>query len=273
MEHREFEFTDSDFDKIRAILYKNAGISLGQSKDSMVYSRLSRRLRALRMSRFIDYLGYLERNIDEMENFINGLTTNLTSFFREPHHFDTLHKYLSSGQGRKRIWCAASSTGEEVYSIAITAVKAYGSFEPPVDIIATDIDSNVLRKANQGIYAEDAAASLTIEDKRRFFHKGKGTNKGYVRVVPEIRHLITFKQLNLIDAQWAAIPNDLDVIFCRNVMIYFDKATQVQLLKRFVLKLKNNGLYFAGHSETVSHFNASLKSIGRTVYQKQFGNV
>jgi chemotaxis protein methyltransferase CheR len=273
MEHREFEFTGDDFDKVRKILHQRAGICLGQSKDSMVYSRLSRRLRALRLSRFADYLHYLETNNSEMENFINGLTTNLTSFFREPHHFEALGKFLSSNAGHKTIWCAASSTGEEVYSIAMTVIKVYGSFDAPVDIIATDIDSNVLLKATQGIYTEDTASTLSIEDKKRFFHKGTGSNEGFVRVIPEVRQLISFKQLNLIDSSWAGIPDGLDVIFCRNVMIYFDKATQAHLLHRFALKLKDNGLYFAGHSETVSNLNTSLKSVGRTVYQKHGRNV
>ncbi|MCB4436027.1 chemotaxis protein CheR [Alteromonas sp. McT4-15] len=271
MEHREFEFTANDFDKVRTILHQNAGICLGQSKDSMVYSRLSRRLRALNLSRFSDYLVYLESNHGEMENFINGLTTNLTSFFREPHHFDTLNTFLSLNREPRRIWCAASSTGEEVYSIAMTVVKAYGSFEPPVEIIATDIDSNVLLKANQGIYTDDTASSLTYDDKKRFFHKGTGNNKGFVRVIPELRKLVSFKQLNLINNQWSCIPSNLDVIFCRNVMIYFDKTTQAQLLHRFALKLKNGGLYFAGHSETVANLDSSFVSVGRTVYQKRSG--
>ncbi len=272
MEHREFVFTAKDFDKVRAILHQKAGICLGQSKDSMVYSRLARRLRALNLLRFAEYLNYLENNSDEMENFINGLTTNLTSFFREAHHFDTLHKYLLSNKGYKRIWCAASSTGEEVYSIAMTVVKAYRTFEPPVEIIATDIDSNVLHKASQGIYSNEIASSLTFEDKRRFFHKGTGSNQGFVRVIPELRKLVSYKQLNLIDKQWIEIPDDLDIIFCRNVMIYFDKATQAHLLKRFAAKLKDNGLYIAGHSETVSTINTQLKSVGRTVYQKRGEN-
>lgn len=265
---REFEFTLNDFEHICSILYKEAGIKLNESKGALVYSRLARRLRLLGITRFSDYLSFLKNNSDELEQFINSLTTNLTSFFREKHHFEVLHQYFQGARGEQRIWCAASSTGEEVYSIAITAALAYESLFPPVKILATDIDSHVLLKARQGVYAQDRVTSLKFEDKKRFFHKGTGANEGNVRLIPEIRKLITFKKLNLIDDDWSLVPSTLDIIFCRNVMISFDASTQNRLLERFSSRLTLGGLYFAGHSETVTDFKGNLRLAGKTVYRK-----
>jgi chemotaxis protein methyltransferase CheR len=268
MEAREFVFSTSDFNRVRAMLYDAAGIKLADSKDSMVYSRLARRLRALKITRFTDYLHYLETHTDELEHFINGLTTNLTSFFRENHHFEMLSRYLKSAHGQQRIWCTASSTGEEVYSIAMCAAEAYKTLTPPVEIIATDIDSNVLTSAQQGVYQKDRVANLAETRLKRFFHKGKGVNEGKVRIVPELRHLVTFQKLNLIEPQWPAIKGPLDIIFCRNVMIYFDKPTQAKVLTRLVTMLKDDGLYFAGHSESFAGTTKVLKPVGKTAYRK-----
>lgn len=267
-EVREFQFNRDDFEKVREVLYKLAGIKLADSKDSMVYSRLARRLRALRLTSFADYLGYLSESESEIEHFINGLTTNLTSFFRENHHFELLYRHLSHTRGRQRIWCAASSTGEEVYSIAICAAEAYQTLSPPVEIIATDIDSNVLKTAMAGVYPIERVSGMSEQRLRQFFHKGKGSNAGKVRVVPELTKLTQFKKLNLTEPAWDNINGAFDIIFCRNVMIYFDKATQMRVLKKLVSHLKDDGLYFAGHSESFLNASDLIKPIGKTVYQK-----
>ncbi|NDW21739.1 CheR family methyltransferase [Alteromonas hispanica] len=266
--HREFAFDTSDFERIKLTLYKVAGIKLANSKDSMVYSRLARRLRALGLNNFSDYIYHLERNSNELEHFINGMTTNLTSFFREAHHFEMLKQQLMQTNGTSRIWCAASSTGEEVYSIAMSAAEAFKSLAPPVEIIATDIDSSVLHIAKEGIYAKNAVSALEPIKLKQFFHKGRGFNEGKVRVVPELQKLVRFEKLNLTDNNWGRVKGPFDVIFCRNVMIYFDKKTQSRVLKRLVTFLKSDGLYFAGHSENFMGASHMLRPIGKTAYKK-----
>lgn len=266
---REFEYTTDDFERIRKLIYSKVGISLAESKRDMVYSRIARRLRALNKSRFKDYLQHLEQTDDaaEWEAFTNALTTNLTSFFREAHHFDVLREHLLrvKGKGEISIWCSASSTGEEPYSIAITAAEAFGSLRPPVSIVATDVDTNVLKKARAGVYAEDRVERLTPQRVQSYFLRGSGNNAGSVKVKPEIHDLVEFGQLNLLDPQyWVRGP--FDAIFCRNVLIYFDKATQAAILRKMVPLLKPHGLLFVGHSESLFHVSDILKLQGKTVY-------
>jgi len=267
-EQREFLFDDTDFQQIRKMLYAHAGINLTERKKDMVYSRLSRRLRFTGHRTFKDYLAFLERSgEEEWLAFVNSLTTNLTSFFREPHHFPILAEHvLSLGNRPIRLWCSASSTGEEAYTMAMTVVDAFGSFDPPVQIVATDIDTNVLNTAQAGIYSLHRLEKLPRESRNRFFLKGKGQREGYARVRKEIRDLISFRQLNLQDARWP-VSGPFDAIFCRNVMIYFDKPTQYKILNRFASLLEPHGLLFAGHSECL-HFAADLfKLRGKTVYE------
>ena len=263
---KEFAFSKEDFERVRRALYQKAGISLTDTKDSLVYSRLARRLRALSLNSFDDYLTYLRLTPKEDENFINALTTNLTSFFRESHHFGALAEYLRSHPGERTIWCAASSTGEEPYSIAMTVAEVFESFDTPVTIIASDIDSNVLAKAQAGIYGADATTKLTTVQCRKFLHRGKGRNQGKVRVVPELRKMVTFRRLNLMDVSWP-IRAPIDVIFCRNVMIYFDKPTQHNILQRMVAFLPDDGLYFAGHSENFNTATDIVTPVGKTIYK------
>ncbi|AWL12103.1 Protein-glutamate O-methyltransferase [Saliniradius amylolyticus] len=262
---REFEYRSQDFNSVRQTLYTLTGIRLADSKDSMVYSRLSRRLRLLKLRRFEDYLDYLEQDQSEAEHFINALTTNLTSFFREPHHFEVLAQYLRHYPGTKRIWCVAASTGEEPYSIAMTVAQTFGRFDVPIEIIASDIDSGVLNAAQAGIYNLDRIGNLSDTLKKQFFHKGTGANAGKVRVVPELRKMVEFQRINLLDAQWP-IQGQMDIIFCRNVMIYFDRSTQLRVLQKLVLLLKDTGIYVAGHSENFSGAKDVVKSMGNTVY-------
>jgi chemotaxis protein methyltransferase CheR len=264
---KEFEFNARDFERVRALIYKRAGISLADSKQEMVYSRLARRLRANGISSFVKYLDDLEagRLGEEWESFTNALTTNLTSFFREAHHFPLLAEHVKNKR-EISIWCSASSTGEEPYSIAMTLCEAFNTLTPPATIIATDIDTNVLAHGANGIYTLDRLDKMAPERQRRFFLKGKGDKEGYVRVRPELRNLITFKQLNLLADQWP-VQGPFDVIFCRNVMIYFDKATQRKILSRFVPLMKPDALLFAGHSENFLYVSDQLKLRGKTVYE------
>lgn len=269
LETREFHYTRADFERVRSMLYKRSGISLSDSKEQMVYSRLARRLRALRLNSFTDYFEFLSQNDSEWQQFTNALTTNLTAFFRESHHFEQLAKHLKqhAHSSRKlRIWCSAASTGEEPYSLAITAIEAFGRSNPPVEIIASDIDTGVLATAEAGIYAESRVEQLSMERKKRFFLRGKGSNHGKVCVRDELRDLIVFRQINLLGDQWGIEPG-LDIIFCRNVMIYFDKPTQSKLLERMVHLLRPDGLFFAGHSESFVQATHLVKLIGRTVYK------
>jgi chemotaxis protein methyltransferase CheR len=267
---REFNFTAGDFERVRRLIYQHAGISLAPIKQDMVYSRLARRLRALNMSSFDQYLSYLE-NADEAEweTFVNSLTTNLTSFFREAHHFDLLRKQLIGLNRRPiRIWCSAASTGEEPYSLAITACEAFESLTPPVQIHASDIDTNVLKTAECGVYPLERVERLHPDRLRKFFLKGTGAQAGYMRVRPELQKLITYSRVNLLDASWPTVRGPLDVLFCRNVMIYFDKPTQYQILKKFVPLLHADGLLYAGHSESFLHAADLFRSLGRTVYER-----
>lgn len=265
---REFEFTVDDFDRIRTLIYQRAGISLAESKHEMVYGRLARRLRATGIKSFAQYLDDLEsgKQIDEWQAFTNALTTNLTSFFREAHHFPLLAEYARARQEHIEIWCSASSTGEEPYSIAMTLCEAFNTLTPPAHIIATDIDTNVLATAEKGIYSMDRLAKLPAEQARRFFLKGKSDNNGLARVRPELRQMITFKQVNLLADTWP-ISGPFDAIFCRNVMIYFDKPTQKKILERFVPLMKPDGLLFAGHSENFLYVSDAFKLRGETVYE------
>ena len=264
----EFHFTDHDFAKIRTLIHRRAGIALGEQKRQMVYSRLSRRLRELRLPEFSRYLEMLESSHDgeEWQAFINSLTTNLTSFFREAHHFPVLAEHAKRSKQPVTIWCAAASTGEEPYSIAITLVEALGERAGTARVIATDIDTAVLAKASAGVFTLEQVKGLPPERLRRFFNKGTGANAGKVRVRPEIAAMIKFERLNLLDPVWP-VKEPVDAIFCRNVMIYFDKPTQKRILDRFEPLLKPGALLFAGHSENASLVSPNFKAIGQTVYE------
>lgn len=264
----EFLFTDSDFSKVRALIHRRAGIALGEQKRQMVYSRLSRRLRELRLPEFSSYLELLEsrQDGDEWQSFINSLTTNLTSFFREAHHFPVLAEHVRKAKEPVTIWCSAASTGEEPYSIAITLIEALGDKANAARVISTDIDTAVLAKAQAGVFTAEQVGRLSPERLRRFFNKGTGSNAGKVRIRPEVAQLVKFSRLNLLDPSWA-VKEPLDAIFCRNVMIYFDKPTQKKVLDRFAPLLKTNGLLFAGHSENASLVNQTFRPLGQTVYE------
>lgn len=254
-EAREFVFTRDDFVRIKSLIYRHAGISLSDAKTDMVYSRIGRRLRALNIPSFKQYLDTLEQHNrpDEWQAFTNALTTNLTSFFREEHHFPILAEHLTKLAAQRhgkpiRIWCSAASTGEEPYSIAITACEAFNSLKPPVEIIATDIDTNVLSTANAGVYPIDRIKKMDETRVRKFFEKGTGKHEGLVRLKRPVRELIHFNQLNLLDQQWP-FNEAFDVIFCRNVMIYFEENQKKEILRNLHNHVRTGGFMVMGVSE------------------------
>lgn len=269
---REFAYTLADFERVRSMIHRHAGIALADSKRDLVYSRLARRLRALDIETFRRYLDQLEQapESDEWEHFTNALTTNLTSFFREAHHFDILRDQLRSLPPGKRIliWCCAASTGEEPYSIAMTACEAFGRLDPPVSILATDIATDVLDTAQRGVYAMERVESLSKERLKKFFLRGSGSNEGQVKVVDALKRLVTFRQLNLLEPHWG-LKGPFSALFCRNIMIYFDKPTQAEILQRFVPLIADGGHLYMGHSETLSNPPGNIQSIGRTTYRKR----
>jgi len=265
----EFVYTNRDFERIRALIRQRAGIALADGKRDMAYSRLARLLRKAKFGSVNDYLDALERQgtPDAWQDFVNALTTNLTSFFRESHHFEMLRDLLrrNGAPPQQRIWCAGASTGEEAWSLAITACEAFDTMSPPVEIIATDIDTACLETARRAVYPLPRIEGLSDARKRRYFQRGTGTNMGQVRVLPALQKLVSYTPNNLLDRQWP-LQGPLDGIFCRNVMIYFDKPTQRRLLERMAPMLRPDGLLFAGHSESFFHAADVVRACGRTVY-------
>jgi chemotaxis protein methyltransferase CheR len=265
---REFDYGDADFDRIRRLIRQHAGIALGPAKRNLAYSRVSRLVRAAGLESFEAYLDELERSADPraFQTFVHALTTNLTSFFREAHHFPVLARHLREWPRRDpiTIWCAASSTGEEPYSIAMTACEAFDSLTPPVHIVASDIDTQVLATAARGVYARERLEGIAAERLRRFFQRGTGSNAGYARIRSELRALVDFRQVNLLHAEWP-LRGGLAAIFCRNVLIYFDRPTQSSIVSRFAPLLAPAGLLFAGHSENLAYAR-QFQPRGHTVY-------
>jgi chemotaxis protein methyltransferase CheR len=253
---REFDFTDADFRFLVNLAREHAGIALAESKRNLIYSRLSRRLRALRLRSFHDYRDYLAANSAELEGFINAISTNLTKFFREPHHFEHLRenviaRFAGSGVrkpgARLRIWSAGCSTGEEAYTIA-----------------ATDIDTDVLAKGARGEYP--AASIEDVPHAYREFLQRDGGKAETIAMSDDLRALIAFRRLNLMEP-WP-FSGTFDAIFCRNVMIYFDAATKSALIDRFTQQLHAGGWLYIGHSESLIGSHPKLDLVGRTIYRR-----
>jgi chemotaxis protein methyltransferase CheR len=270
---REFEYTDRDFKVVCDLIRKRVGIALTDSKRDMVYSRLTRRLRTLGLSNFEDYLAHLQRqpqDDEEWQQFTNALTTNLTSFFREGHHFEILAEQLGKLKakgGHVDLWCCAASTGEEPYSILITACEVWGTLKPPVRLWATDVDTQVLETGSRGVYPFERIAGLSEERKKKFFLRGTGGNDGLVRVKPALRELVEFQTLNLLDAGYPRSP-EFAAVFCRNVMIYFDKPMQREILSKIVQKMGADSLLYTGHSENYMHASDIVAACGRSLYRR-----
>jgi len=272
---REFEFTDRDFVFLRDVVMEHSGISLGEQKRQLVYGRLTRRLRQLGLRSFAEYCGHVEQHLEEeLGELINAITTNLTSFFRENHHFEHLAAHAlpdimkrNAGARRLRLWSSACSTGEEPYSMAMTVAETMGSATGwDARILATDIDSQVIAKAKTGVYTEDRISDMPPARQRRWFRRGTGANSSKVKVNEDLQVLIAFRQLNLLQ-DWP-MRGPFDIIFCRNVVIYFDKDTQRQLFDRFADMLVPNGYLYVGHSESLHRISERFKLIGKTIYQR-----
>ena len=270
---KEFKFTRGDFDYLRGLVTETTGIIAGEDKYTMYYSRLARRVRKLGLKDFSEYRNFLNHNRDsELIELVNSVTTNLTSFFRENHHFEFLRgsfidEVKARGNRRLRIWSAGCSTGEEPYSIAMSLAEAIPDYRSwDIKILASDLDSNVVAKAASGVYDEARVDGLDPQYLKKYFHRGTGSNDGFVRVKPEILNLITFRQLNLLHS-WP-FSDIMDCIFCRNVVIYFDKPTKNKLVERYAQQLVPNGYLFMGHSESLYKSTDSFKLLGKTIYQK-----
>jgi len=265
---REFPFSPEHFRVITDRIYRFSGIKLPEAKREMVYARLALRLRSLGLASFDDYVRYLEAEPSEWEHCTNALTTNVTSFFREEHHFRVLPEHAQARAGKAgayRVWSAGCSTGEEPYSIAMTLADTLhaGNYH----IVASDLDTQVLATARHAVYPLGAVLKLPESRQKRFFLRGTGRNDGRARVRPEIASHVEFARVNLMDAEWSVEP-PFDAIFCRNVMIYFDKPTQRRLIERYARMLSPGGLFFAGHAESLLDQGRVFKLRGQTVYER-----
>jgi chemotaxis protein methyltransferase CheR len=264
---REFPFSSEHFRLISDRMYKFSGIRLPEAKREMVYARLARRLRSLGIASFDDYVRFLELEPAEWEHCSNALTTNVTAFYREEHHFHTLgeHARATVRAGEPfRVWSAGCSTGEEPYTIAMCLTEALGP--GAFRVIASDLDTQVIASAAEGVYPLQHVQALTPERQKRFFLRGAGRFHGKARVRPELTASIDFLRVNLMDSAWPIAPG-LDAIFCRNVMIYFDKPTQRKLVERYASLLRPGGLFFAGHAESLLDQGRNFRLRGQTVYE------
>jgi chemotaxis protein methyltransferase CheR len=267
MDAREFPFSAEHFRLISERVYRFSGIRLPEGKREMVYARLARRLRSLGIASFDDYIRFLELEPAEWEHCTNALTTNVTSFYREEHHFAILaeHARATVTAGAPfRVWSAGCSTGEEPYTIAMCLAGALPG--NPFAVIASDLDTQVLAAAREAVYPLQSVQKLDIERQKRFFLRGSGRFEGKARVRRELATHVEFLRLNLMDAEWPIEPG-LDAIFCRNVMIYFDKPTQRRLVERFAALVKPRGLFFAGHAESLIDQGVHFRLRGQTVYE------
>jgi len=274
-ESREFEFSDASFERIRQFVSENTGIVLTDKKKDMVYGRLSKRVRKGGFGSFDAFCDALEAGDEiEQEFMINAITTNLTAFFRENHHFeylaDTLIPELVEKKGhnkRLRIWSAGCSTGEEPYSIAMTLKESLPDFDDwDVKILATDLDANVVAQGQSGIYRADRITGIPDERIKRWFKRGRDDRSDMVKVSSELQQMISFKRLNLLH-EWP-MSGPFDLMFCRNVVIYFDKETQKVLFDRYADILVPDAHMFIGHSETLYKVTTRFDSLGKTIYRK-----
>jgi len=271
---REYEFSDQDFQRVRRMVYEQTGIALSESKRQLVYGRLSRRLRALQLREFGTYLQRVEGgDAEEMQHFRNAITTNLTSFFRENHHFDFLANHLmphlefqNRTSRRIRIWSAGCSTGEEPYSIAMALLESAAHLARSWDvrILATDIDTNVLEHATRGVYSNERVERLDPSRLLRWFDRVPGEEQ--FRVSESVRQLVSFKQLNLI-SDWP-MKGPFDVIFCRNVVIYFDRETQRQIIARMEALQRDGDYLLLGHSESLLDISTRYRLVGNTIHRR-----
>ena len=269
------QLSDRTFKELVRIIYRECGIKLTERKKALVQSRLLKRLRKSEFNTYEEYFVYLKRNYNkEITNLINCITTNKTDFFREEHHFDflidsILPELLEENPEEIRIWSAGCSTGEEPYTIAITLLEYFKNKTKKINlkILATDIDTNVLKTAQKGIYKHDVVQDINIEILKKYFLRGKDKNEGYLMVKKKVKDLITFRKLNLLDDIFP-MKKKFDIIFCRNVIIYFDKETQISLLHKFHSHLTFDGYLFLGHSESIFGSKDLFTLIGKTIFKR-----
>ena len=270
--------TDGEFDLLRRLIHMHAGISLAPWKRDVVRARLGRRLQDLGYTTFAEYHTLLlaDTSGTELTRFINAMTTNKTEFFREAHHFDYLRGTWLPSRGpcrrasdrRLRFWSAACSTGEEPYSLAITLLDALdGGQGWDLRILASDIDTDVLAHAAEGVYPMEQITPVPRHMLPKYFLRGTGTREGHVRVKPAVRSLMTFRRINFLDDPWP-IRTRFDAIFCRNVLIYFDRPTQQRILYRLVQQLTDTGLLVLGHAESIHGLVTGLTPVAATVYRR-----
>jgi len=273
---QQCRLTDKDFENFRALIFAKTGIHMKPEKKELLNARLGKRLRACRLSSFKDYYDRVMHDAtgNELVHLINCVSTNFTSFFREESHFDylvstVLPRFAESGgsSGSCKVWSAACSSGEEPYTLAMVIamfMARHPSFK--ASILATDISTKVLSIAEKGIYSIDKMEKVPDEFLKSFFQKGVGNCSGYVKVKDELRQLVTFRHINLMDSfPW---KEEMDVIFCRNVMIYFTRETQMELAEKFYRCLSPGGYLFIGHSESLTSISHRFQQAATTVYKK-----
>ncbi len=270
----DLKYTDEDFNMLREIIKKHTGIDLSDKKKAMVYGRLARRIFKLNLDKFYDYIKILKKeDPEELDFFINAITTNLTSFFREKHHFESLRDEIFPQLFEKKkyinIWSAGCSNGQEPYSIAITIAECNSHWLSRVKILATDLDTNMLSVGESGVYSMEQAGVLGEGLLEKYFLKGKNSKEGMCRVVEDIRKVIEWKKLNFLEN--ICIPDKFDIIFCRNVLIYFDHALQEKLIDDFFRHLEIEGYLFLGHSESMDLNSRRFQSLGKTIYRRKEG--
>ncbi len=265
---------DDEFNLIKDVIYRESGIRLSEMKKALVQARLMKRLRELKLHDYREYCHFLTADYDnEIINLINCITTNKTDFFREPKHFDFLREvalpeFEQSGRKRIKIWSAGCSTGAEPYTIAMTACEYFaGRAVPEVKILATDIDTQVLRRGEEGIYSFNEVDTIDLDLLRRYFKRGTGENEGFFKVKDSARNLIAFRRLNLLDDTYP-MKGPFDIIFCRNVIIYFDTVSRNRLFDKFHSCLSDDGYLIMGHSETLAGMTTRFRFVGHTIYRK-----
>jgi chemotaxis protein methyltransferase CheR len=270
--------SDEDFKRLSSFIYKEYGIKMPEVKRTMLQSRLHKRLRELNMTNYKDYVDYVfskEGQDNEVIHMIDVVSTNKTDFFREPIHFEFLHttvlpEILQSDRPNRNIklWSAGCSSGEEPYTLAMS-LSEYMTEHPGFDysILATDISSRILKSAVDAIYKESRVEMLPLQLKKRYLLKSKDRTNPTVRIVPELRHRVNFQRLNFMDSHFN-VPDNMDIIFCRNVLIYFDRETQEKVINKLCTKLKPDGFFFLGHSESITNFDVPLKQLKPTIFRR-----
>ncbi|HEY6879366.1 MAG TPA: CheR family methyltransferase [Polyangiales bacterium] len=270
-----YELSAQQFAHFRQLVREHSGIALRPEKHQLVCSRVARRLRALSLSSFDEYLALLARqgpHGEELEQLLNAITTNKTSFFREAHHFEELQKHVvqpklrETDAPRLRVWSAGCSTGEEPYSIVATLLAATPRWEhADIAVLASDLDTNVLAVGERGVYSLEKLEELPAAIAERWFIRGTGDKAGLIRARRELRQRIAFRRINFIEPDWP-VRTRFDAIFCRNALIYFDPPVQREIVSRLLAYLAPGGMLFLGHSESMAGVRPDLRSLGRTSY-------